>query len=150
IRLAAFLVLAMLALALPRLGHRWFAYLETACARLAKHTGLSMLVVFVSIVAVRFSLLPLLRVPIPGVHDSFSYLLLGDTFAHGRLTNPTHPMWISLETFHVNWLPTYHSMYPPAQGFALAAGQLLGHPWIGVLLSDAAMCAAVYWMLAAW
>ena len=119
-------------------------------ARLGGRRRLAAAAIFISVFAIRLSLLPLLPVPTPGIHDEFGYLLQADTFCHGRLANPTHPIWKSLETFHVNFFPTYSSMYPPAQGAFLAVGELVGQPWFGVILSDALMCAAIYWALCAW
>src|SRR5256885_16127212 len=127
-----------------------FSFVETVFSKLSRRRALAMAALFIGVIAIRVSLLPVLPVPSPGIHDEFSYLLMADTFAHGRLANPAHPIWLSFETFHVNWFPTYSSMYPPAQGAALALGQVLGSPWLGVLLSAAAMCATVYWMLCAW
>jgi len=134
----------------PQFCGGFFDAVERAGSRLAERKRLAIVLLAGATILIRLSLLWLLPIPVPRIHDEFSYLLAADTFAHGRLTNPTHPMWVFFDTMHVNQHPTYMSKYPPAQGAVLAVGQLLGEPWLGVVLSVAVMCAAVLWMLQGW
>jgi hypothetical protein len=153
LEIEAVLVLVAVAMAftVPELGSHWFEAFERTFGNLAERRGLSVVVVGLAALVLRAALLPILPIPQPGGMDGFCYLLLSDTFAHGRVTNPTSPMWVHFESFYVIWQPTHTAMFYPAQGLIMAVGQvLMGHPFWGVWLSVGLMCAAITWMLQGW
>lgn len=125
------------------------ASLEAAFGYLRGRFWLQSLLVAALALGLRALLLAFLGPPEPYIQDEFSLLLQGETLASGRFANPTPPLHRFFETAYVSLLPSYASMYFPGRGAALALGNLVGHPWIGVLLTMTALAVATSWMLRA-
>jgi hypothetical protein len=144
-------VMVALAVCFPRMGVSVFPRLEMWLDQLARRRTLSIFVCGAFPCAIRLLILPIVPIPQPWIMDDFSFLLAADTYASGRLTNSTPPLWTHFESFHITLVPTYMSMYFPAQGMVLAAGKILtGHPWFGVWASCGIMSAALCWALQGW
>lgn len=145
---ALFLAVAILH---PSLGSAWFQKAERVFDQLSQHPRIAVIAVGLLTLALRAAVVPLEPIPEPVVHDEFGYLLAADTFAHGRLTNPTPPLSEHFESFSIIVKPTYQCYAQPAQGLILAFGKVFfGHPFWGVWLSAGLTCAAITWMLQGW
>src|SRR5262249_36067992 len=132
----------------PNFGRTFFDSLQRRLAVLA-NAPWAIVAIGVAVLFFSVFLTVFFRLPQPRIHDEFSYLFQSDTFAHGRLANPPHPLCRYFETFHVLQQPTYVSKYPPGQGLFLALGQMIWNPILGVWISTAVAIAGVFWMLRA-
>src|SRR5271163_1991735 len=146
---------AAIAWSFPRSARNWWRTWDRLGAlhrrKIRGVRGLSFLAVAILPLLLRAILLPLWPIPAPYVQDEFSYLLQADTFAHGRLTNPTPALAEFFESGQILVRPSYASKYPPGHSFAMAIGErLFGHPWFGVWLSCGALAAALLWALEGW
>jgi hypothetical protein len=119
--------------------------------KLSERTFPAMVALGASAAVLRLALFGSSPAPWPSGADDISYVLLADTLGHFRMANPAHQLHQFFEAVFVLQHPTYSSIYPLGQGFALALGRLLfGSFWAGVLLSGAAFCALCFWMLRGW
>ncbi len=141
------IALALLLVGLALAWQKWAG----GANRLAVKTVWCMLLLGVLPVVLRLAMLHTSPIPTALGADDFSYLLLGDTLSHFRLTNLTHPMHRFFETLFILQEPSYSSIYPLGPGLALAFGQLVfRQPWAGIAISTAAFTSLCYWMLRAW
>lgn len=130
-----------------RLVRRFLVWLH----RRSRSTLRTCLAVALLVIAIQFAASWFLPYPYPEIHDEFSYLLGADTFAQGRLANPSHPLADHFEAVHTLIRPSYASKYPMGQAAMLAFGQrVAGHPHWGVVFSIAMAAAASCWALRAW
>jgi hypothetical protein len=135
----------------PQISLPAFRFTMRHLRRAARRPGWAMAFVAALPLLLRAALLAWMPAPQPQIQEEFSYLLGADTFAHGRLANPTHPMAVFFDNMQLIQTPHYASARLPGQAAFLGAGEAMFHsPWMGVYLSVGLMCAAFYWMLRGW
>lgn len=135
----------------PAIARNSFSRLESVLLATARRRWLAPLLIALFPIVLRLLLLPVYGIPSPLISDEYAYLLQADTFASGRLTNPSPPMAEQFTSVYVFTNPTYTAEYQVAQGLLLAAGQALtGIPWAGVMAGMAVLCLLIYWALLGW
>jgi hypothetical protein len=85
-------VLSLLASAwfVPQFGSRVFGVIEKSAAQFAKNKSLAILAIAFAAILLRLGLLAFVPVPVPEIHDEFSYLLAADSAGYGALPRILH------------------------------------------------------------
>ena len=144
-------VVALIAMVSPFAGEGFFRAVEKLIRHVARRRLIACLTAGLAVLIARAVLLPFWPVPQPIIYDESGYILGADTFAHGRLTNPTPRFAEFFEAAYILQKPTYASKYPPGQSLVMAGGQaIFGDPWAGVWLSCGIMMALLVWALQGW
>ena len=125
LELVVTLLSLLLAFRAPSISLRIYSRTLLQLRRIARRPYLSALLVAALPLLLRFALLPWIPVPQPQIQEEFSYLLGADTFAHGRLANPPHPMAVFFDNIQLIQTPHYASARPPGQAVFLCLGQVL-------------------------
>jgi hypothetical protein len=83
--------------------------------------------------------------------DDYGYLLTADTYVHGRVANPPHPMRSHFEAMYILQQPKYVSMYLPGNPLVLAFGRVaFGRAVYGAAVFTALAAMALLFALRGW
>ena len=89
--------------------------------------------------------------PFPIVFDESGYILQAETFASGRLANPTPKLSQYFQAFGIILDPVYAAKFPPMQGLLLAFGKIVFNDMtLGLIFFYALSAASCYWCLKSW
>ena len=116
-------------------------YAEPWLRRLASRPLMCLLLLAMAPVALRLALLPLHPVPRPEAADEFRMLAAAGNLRHSAGRVPL-----------TRWRPSLSRHPIPRRPLPSRSPlrQMVGDPWVGVVLSMAALLAACYWMLRGW
>jgi hypothetical protein len=143
------LAMAVLAVVLARYPENLLARFESLIEAITRRPYLSLTLIVAIAIGGPLALRPFVGFPDPIVADEYSSMLQAKTYLLGRLANPA-----LTPNFTAEWVvlaPTYASMYAALRSFPLVVGYAVGiGAWGGVVLSMAALTAAVYWLVSLW